>query len=86
VIDGERAVARVYLEKKQKSGDLCEIVRERVNSGYGFLTDYPSQRGSLCKSASVGALLPWLGRFGPDSAQNCSCFFFFPFLPELKKF
>jgi hypothetical protein len=34
--------------------------------------------------ARVGALLPWLGRFGPDSAQNCSSFSFFFFFQTLE--
>jgi hypothetical protein len=55
VIDGERAVPGVYLEKKQKSGDICVIVRERMNSGFGFLTYYSSKQGSLCKTASASA-------------------------------
>ena len=55
VIDGERAVARGLFGEETKVGDLCVIVRERENSGYGFLTDYSSQRGSLCKTASAGA-------------------------------
>jgi hypothetical protein len=69
----------VNLEKKQRSGDLGVIVRERVNSGCGFLTDYSRQRGPLCKSASAGAhasafLLSWvdLGQIQPNTVHTFS--------------
>jgi hypothetical protein len=68
-----------YLEKKQRSGDLSVIVRERVNSGCGFLTDYSRQWWPLCKFASEGAragafLLSWadLGQIQPNTVHTFS--------------
>jgi hypothetical protein len=57
VLDGERAVAMGLFGEETEVGDLCVIVRERMNSGYGVLTDYSSKRGPLCKSARAGAFL-----------------------------
>jgi hypothetical protein len=71
--------------------DLCVTVRERINSGWGFLTKNFIQLGSLCKltSARAGArgrvpVPVQAGPFGLLSAQYCSHFSFFFFCETLE--
>jgi hypothetical protein len=74
-------------EEIELAGGFCKVSVTPLNSAATPLLVIQKRQGLSAKPVArvrVGAFLPWLGRFEPDSAQNCSSFFFFFFYQILE--
>jgi hypothetical protein len=76
-------------EEIELAGGFCKVLVTPLNSAATPLLVIQKRQGLSAKPvarARMGAFLPWLGRFGPDSTQNCSSFsflFFYQILENL---